>query len=161
MESFHFLLPVLVLLAAVWLLRRGAGARTSRPRDAATEVQRDLIAAEQSGAGRVREMELRLYDYGREVEGRIETSLALLDELVRQADDEIVRLQSLLDESRREPAAAVLPADVGALSPEQRRMICFLAMAGYRAEEIARLVNRPVEQIRQSLADDSRGANAA
>ena len=47
------------------------------------------------------------------------------------------------------------------LTPEQRRMICFLAMAGFRSTEIARLAMCPVEQIRRLLADDSRDANAA
>ena len=156
----NVLLPALAILAAALFLSvRATRAGRSRRQDPAGPSPQLLRDAEKNGAARVERLELRLNSYSREIEERIESSAALLDELIRQQDDEIARLSSMVDESRREfPEAA--PA-VRMLTAEQRRMICFLAMAGFRSAEIARLAACPVGQIEGLLADRSRGANAA
>src|SRR5579872_5652177 len=41
-------------------------------------------------------LEVRLFDFAREVEGRMQTRIAVLDRLIVDADREILRLQDLL-----------------------------------------------------------------
>jgi hypothetical protein len=49
----------------------------------------------------VEQLEVRLYDFAREVEGRMHTKIAILDRLIVSADREIIRLEQVLSESRR------------------------------------------------------------
>lgn len=153
----QIILPALVLLSTALIL--GAGAlRARRSRDASLLPQ-ELGKLVENGSARIQRLERGLEDYNREIEDRIDASAALLDDLSREFDDEIARLGTLLEESRgahapRQPAERRLTA-------EQRRMICFLAMAGFASSEIARLARCPVDQIRRLLGDGSRGANAA
>ena len=165
LSPLQLILPGVILLVAGFLLRRGMS-RVRGPQHATSGPAQALLPAEQGSAARLREFELRLHEQGREIENRIETAVTMLDGLIRQADTEIERLECLLDESRRTFAGAVGTApgsgkQTPRLSPDQRRMICFLAMAGYRAHDIALLVKCRSEQIEELLADDSRGASAA
>ena len=153
----QIILPALVLLATALIL----GARTLRARRSrdASLLPQELEHLVESGSARIRRLERGLEDYSRDIEHRIDASAALLDDLSREFDEEIVRLETLLEESRG--ANAPRHAAERKLTAEQRRMICFLAMAGFGSSEIARLVRCPVNQIRRLLADGSRGANAA
>ena len=170
----QWLLPGLVLLAVMLLLRpRMVRNRRARGTGAAADAHRGLYDVEQSSAARVHQLEVRLHDYGREVEGRMEANLALLDRLIVEADQEIARLETLLEESRCKQAGAARPA--GGIVPfpgrdareplnaEQRQMIRLLAQAGYTAEEVAQLVERAPEQVRAILnePDHRPGAEAA
>jgi len=73
------------------------------------EVRREMLASEQTVTGRMEKLEVRLHDYGREVEGRIETRIAVLNQLLIEADREIKRLRLLLSES--DGAATANPED--------------------------------------------------
>jgi hypothetical protein len=63
-------------------------------------------------------LEVRLFDFAREIEGRMQTKIAVLDRLIVDADREIIRLENVLAESRRVgsgssrgPDAVIPPAD--------------------------------------------------
>lgn len=157
----QIILPAVALLATVLILgMRAVRARRSRSCDVSVLPQ-ELGMLVASGSARIQRLERGLEDYSREIENRIDASAALLDDMSREFDEEIVRLEMLLEETRlAHPHEARRPAD-RRLTAEQRRMICFLAMAGFASVEIARLARCPVNQIRRLLGDGSRGANAA
>ncbi|MEX0716996.1 MAG: hypothetical protein WD066_10425 [Planctomycetaceae bacterium] len=101
----HFIFLGGLLLVTAWLLHRGARRRgESVRRDLPAEVRAELRANERSDTGRLRQLEIRLHEYGREVEARMETRLAVLDRLLREADREIVRLTGLLERRQSEVA---------------------------------------------------------
>ena len=156
----QIILPAVVLLATALILgRRALSARRSRSCDVSVLPQ-ELGRLVENGSARIQRLERGLEDYSREIEDRIDASAALIDDLSREFDEEIARLETLLQESRgAHPHEVRRPAE-RRLTAEQRRMICFLAMAGFASVEIARLARCPVEQIRRLLADNSRGAAA-
>ncbi|HUG92275.1 MAG TPA: helix-turn-helix domain-containing protein [Planctomycetaceae bacterium] len=159
----QFVLLALLGLTTALLLWRGHRRRMQiAGRDVAGEVRREFHDAARAGTSEIHRMESRLYDFGREVEGRVETTLATLDRLIEDAEDEIIRLELLLERSRQAPvdrATLRLPDAIGPgqrpLSPEQRRMIAHLAAAGYVVDEIARLVDRSPGEIARALGDEN------
>lgn len=85
------------LVVMSFVIRRSwTRGRQSRLRNPLKELQQELKAGENSPVRLIESMELRMHDYAREVEGRVETRLALLDELVQEADREIDRLEKAL-----------------------------------------------------------------
>lgn len=150
-SGLQLILLGLSMLSAAFVLRRVIVLRrAAQRREPLNEVRADMRAAEQAEGGRLRELELRLYQYGRETEGRLETRMAVLDELISAADQEIVRLSDTLEHSRQWSADNGLKLAPDAshaaetLSPRERQMIHHLRAAGYRAEEVAQLIGRPL-----------------
>jgi hypothetical protein len=95
------------ILAIAFVLRRGIVlGRRSRNRDVVAEVRDDVLTAERSAAGRIRELEVRLHDYGRDIEGRMETRIALLQELVHDSERKIAELRNLIEQSAKTDPAA-------------------------------------------------------
>lgn len=97
-------LPLFVLMVSVgWLLLRTFRLRArSMRREPLQESQLEIAQRLNSPIGRIHQMETRLYDYGREVEGRVETTLAVLDRLIIDAQQESVRLEALLQQLREQ-----------------------------------------------------------
>jgi len=167
MNGFDLILVGLLVLVTAFLLRRTfVRGRQSRRRDVLKEVQDDFREAERSAARSVERLEVRLYDYGREIEGQVQTRMAMLDRLVVEAEQEAGRLKQLLaDSTGPQPDAddttaghpAHGPADV---SDAHRSMIVHLADAGYSREQIANLASRPIGLI-QSVLDEERPGRAA
>lgn len=99
-----------------------------------------------------------MYDYGREVEGRVQTTLTLLDRLILEADQETDRLHELLltagqvDEA--ETAADGIPSVTAPLTADEQRMVRDLKGAGYTVPQIARLLRRPVDDVTTVLSDN-------
>ena len=114
----------------------------------------ELQKKQRSAESQIHQLEVRLHDYDRDVAARVETTLTMLDQLIDEADREIVRLETLLEERRA-------GKDVSALAPEQRRMVVHLAGAGYSIHEIARLIARPADQIAAILEADDQDRHAA
>jgi len=101
-SSFQLILLGLSLLTVGFVLWRGfARGRRSRGRDLPAEIRREMLDSEQTVSGRIEKLEVRLHDYHREVEGRIETRVALLNQLLIDADNEIQRLRELIAQSSR------------------------------------------------------------
>lgn len=164
----------LFVLTVAWMVRRSIGLRRRGRSPHPSAAFRDEIRPAQDAESRIRELEVRLYDYERDVEGRIETRLTLLDRLIEEADREIDHLQHLLE--RRggtdvDPPADrgpdilgfpqlrkrhEMPADgAGPVTAEDRRMIRHLREAGYSVGQIARLVERPESDVRAVLEGPS------
>jgi len=90
----------LSVVALVFILRRTImrpGMSSRRQRETPGEIE----AAEESATAIVEQLEVRLYEFAREVEGRMHTKIAVLDRLIINADREIIRLEQVLAESRR------------------------------------------------------------
>ena len=142
----QFVLLVLLGLTTAMLLWRGHRRRTQAAgRDMPDEVRREFSQA-RAGSAEIQRLESRLYDFDREVEGRVETTLALLDRLIEEAEDEITRLEDALERGRRTPPVLARAPDIVGhrpLSAQERRMIAQLSAAGYTTTEIAQLTGRP------------------
>lgn len=136
-----------IALIGLGLTFFGGHARLTRLRkqDALRDLHREIAAIEASPDGRLRAIEVRLYDYGREVEGRIDTRLAALDELIVEADHEIARLEAMLADSR-----VGLPLDRTLTADEQQR--CFaLWEAGHSVAAISRCLHATPRQVENAL----------
>lgn len=134
-------------IVGVTLMLLGGTRRAYRLRrqDPLGELQREQRQTQQSLPGIARETELRLYDFGRSIEARIENQLEILDQLIVEADREIVRLEGLLAESRFD-----WPADRVLSRTEQQR--CFaLFEAGFTLEETARCLNTSPDAVQAAL----------
>ncbi len=168
-----------LILVVIFVLRRSSIlSQRSRGRDVLNEVRDDLRKAEQSAAGGIRRLEVRLYDYGREIEGQVQTRMTALDQLVLEAEQEAARLKQLLAESRQRglsQAEQIYPAEHATVSSsksdatdrserllaaEQRRMIVLLFDAGYSPEQIATLTSRSASLI-ATVLDEERMDRAA
>jgi hypothetical protein len=124
---------------------------------------------------RIGQLEVRLHDFAREVEARMETRALQLDSLVVAGDREIVRLSTILNQlhlnegsSSRQPdvmhfesnpltstgaAAATRSAQAGAATvpAPQAEMAGHLNEAGYSVSEIAHIIGQPAEVIKSLL----------
>lgn len=104
-------LGVILMVASLLMRRSAARRRQAHKADPIRQVQSEFHRIEASHAGRITKLEVRLHDFAREVEGRIETRLALLDRLILDADEEITQLERLLVESRDSRRTAAARAD--------------------------------------------------
>lgn len=115
-------------------------------------------------AKRVTSLEVRLHDFSREVEARLETRAAQLDGLVTAADREIARLTDLLKSTPGGKPAQVGVGQTGAtrtagsfggvtseLTGAQEQMVLHLHGAGFGIPEIAHIVGGSPEAIRSIL----------
>lgn len=168
------------MLVCAFLLRRTS---VLRQRSQANETSsRASVRTEpptgslQAGEKRLRDLELRLFDYDRDVQARVENTLTVLDQLVLEAERQSSELQSLLQSSQSSIRAAALRAapDICGpqprrsasgrdeetatppLTPAQTRMIGHLLDAGYSLTEVAELTGHPIQQLRKVPLPDQR-----
>jgi len=96
---------VALLAATITFVMRRVAAKwiESRKMELQREAHADHRRAEESFSSQFSRMEVRLHDFSRDVEGRIQTRLAILDQLVLDADREIARLQDLLKRQNSNP----------------------------------------------------------
>lgn len=156
----------LFLVLAFWI--RSLVARRVRSESAVGPTTSELLAdvklADRESA-RVDRFEIRLHEYSRDVEARMESRLARLDRLVVSADREICRLQDLLEKKGKRAGEAgpdIVPTGTSnapnadgrmrePLTSWQQRMVAHLRDAGYSAKEIAVLLDRPESEITAAL----------
>jgi hypothetical protein len=150
----QFVLLALLGLTTAVLLSRGHRRRTrAAGLDIAAEARAGCSQG-RAGTAEIQRLESRLYDFDREVEGRVATTLAMLDRLIEEAESEIARLEDAVERSRRMPVVAARVPDVviqRPLSSRERRMIAHLSAAGYTAGEIAQLTGRPAGDVSATL----------
>ena len=151
----------LALLAAVLLKRVMSKSQASRQSDPQQQVRSQMRAAETSVGGIVRSMEVELHDYQREIEGRIETKLAVLNQLMEVADQEIDHLSHVLEDVHPQFASShAIESEVEKqpttrlFDVQQRRMIRSLLGAGFDMSEVARMLGCGTEEIQRNLDDD-------
>ena len=169
----YILLGFAVLITGVVLSRSFRKAKALANRNPADEARRDFARAEQSQVAVFNRLELRLYDFAREMEGRLETRMVLLDELIAEADREIARMQELLSNSRTNaggthgsealrftpPAQASAAADSDIPAADVARMLDHLRRAGLDAQQIAVCLGQPIARIRRWLDNCPEGGN--
>ncbi len=109
--------------------------------DPLRDMNREIEARSNSPESLIHDMEVRLFDYGREVEGRIETTLSVLDRLIIDADQEISRLEELLDVTQSNPEEKQRSLSMQKLNANQIERIPDLIAAGLTDAEIARCLN--------------------
>jgi hypothetical protein len=108
----------LSILVAAFLLRRSVTlSKRAKSRDVAAEVGAEMRQVEKSSSALIRNLEVRLHDYGREVEGRMQSRIAKLDKLVVEADREIDRLRQLLAEQPQTSQPSPQPSQSVAMNP--------------------------------------------
>lgn len=138
-------LGLMLVAAGVVLRRRTAQRGRPRRQDPLQEVQAEFQRIEASHSGRITKLEVRLHDFAREVEGRIETRLALLDQLIQDADREITDLERLLDEARDSGHTPRTIPTTG--RADERHTIFTLADAGLTPDEIAIRLNQSLGRV--------------
>lgn len=157
--EFTLALIGLILVAGGMMLHRTAGQRRRvAKRDPLKEIAAEREARESTSEGMILEMESRLFDYGREVEGRVETTLNVLDRLIIDAEQEVSRLEELLQTSRQS-----LGPRVDASSEQLEQQTTRLIQAGWTNEEIAQCLRCEIEtvaRIRSQQSDDGHSAAA-
>ena len=99
-------LGAIVLGFVMW--RSGSAWRMKSRLDPVKQAKNEIHSALNSPLGKLHEMEARLYDYGREVEARIENRMLALRHLIEEAQRQQAALESLLQQNR-EPASLELP----------------------------------------------------
>lgn len=155
-----------IFLALAFWVRTLLARRAREELSASSFDEQDDPKAADRAAARVDRFELRLHEYSRDVEARMETRLARLDRLVISADQEICRLQDLIEKTGRrkneqepdivigtkpEPQVASDGRERDPLTSWQRRMVQHLRDAGYTPREIGALLDRPETEIVAAL----------
>ncbi len=169
-----------LLIGVTFVVRWSARPTGKKIRDPLRDVQEEFRQVESSYQGQLSRMEVRLHDFAREIEGRMQTRIAMLDQLVVDARHEIERLEGLLkrvppDNSPPPPPSPPraeserletipIPMAAGSESPtnleivpphrienELSREICALADAGLSHEQIADRSGQPLVRVRLVL----------
>ena len=150
-ENLHFVFLGAGMLCVAFVMRRTSLRVKGRlPRKRADAVNESLVASAQANS-HLRNLELRLYDFGREVEGRMETRLAVLDELISEADREIGELRGALSD---EPDDAAANHPRSSLTREQAHMADCLYGAGFQVLEIASAMKCNPHDVAEALSVD-------
>lgn len=146
MEPWQAILLAVAAASLGYSLYQGSRYRRKlQTRDSLTDALQEVTEVESSARGIVQQLEVRAYEYNREVEARIDNRLAVLDQLILDADREIERLQAMLAESRQSA-----PIDRPLTFLEQQR--CFtLHESGFTVDEIARCLNTTTAGVQQAL----------
>ena len=102
--EIHPFVLVLFVLAFGFTMRRAAHRRwRGRKYDPIGTARKELATRQVSSAAQLSKHEVELHDIARVAEAKLQTKLAVMDEMVLQADREIERLESLLEEIRDVP----------------------------------------------------------
>tara|TARA_R110002095_G_scaffold56114_3_gene48187 strand:+ start:103 stop:654 length:552 start_codon:yes stop_codon:yes gene_type:complete len=161
-----------LILVVAWALRRSfREQRRVRNRNPMEEAKKELATLEQSQFNRLNQLEVKLYEYGREVDARSDDRLRILDELLLDADREINRLRTQLALTQQSsPAAAPVPASKSESAPdilvyeksrkisaasERRTMMVYLSQAGFSAQEISNCFYCSLSEVETILAEEN------
>lgn len=171
--EIHPFVLVLFVLAFGFTMRRNAHRRwRGRKFDPIDKATKELATRTATSDAQLSKHEVELHDIARVAEAKLQTKLAVMDEMVLQADREIERLESLLDEIRdvptprlaefRDETAAEDGSESFDNSPvEPDQFIRLLRQSGYNPEEIANATKRPVADIRRILGEPDDGQSEA
>lgn len=159
----------LILLVA-WSLRRSFREQARiRNRDPLEEAHKEIAEREQNQLNRLDQLEVKLYEYGREVESRSDDRLLILDELLKEADKEINRLRQQLAVTKQSPTQTDTTNEPSASGPgpdillfenahriteaeERKLMIIYLSQAGFSAREISNCFHAEASEIETIIA---------
>jgi len=168
---------MLLMLIAVTFMIRWALSAPGRQRSVSRKsVQEDARQRDASASAQMTRLEVRLHDFSREVDGRIQTRMAILDRLIIDAEREIQRLQNLLGQTspdggpsgQRQPDMLLFPSPppsplaqnqtgTAAANPDRPPSqellvrVCTLSDAGLCDDDVAVQTGVPVSRIRAIL----------
>jgi len=108
----------LAVVAFIFLMRRTfLRPRGSTERDHPHKPETEVESVQMSAETVIEKLEVRLFDFAREVEGRMQTRIAVLDRLIVDADREILRLQDLLASTKGINGAGLHGRTIAELRP--------------------------------------------
>ncbi len=160
---------IAVAVGCAYVVIRRVSLRDPQNESSPSSAPEDGLSRREIGvAARIDRLEVRLHDFAREAESRMETRTAALEGLIAAADREIIRLTDLVNvaqtNSARVPdimrfaessagAPATPPAanPVEGMSAAQQQIVWHLHEAGYVVAEIAHIVNQPPETVQAAL----------
>ncbi len=151
MESAFIMLGAVLLCSGLLLWKTNAARNRIARQDPIRDLAREREQKSQSPEALIHDMEVRLFDYGREVEGRVETTLTLLDRLIMDAESEVTRLEDLLSVSRASSTS----------EPVNQERLQQLIAAGLTDEEISRCLRCDVEIVQAARFDNGTDREAA
>lgn len=167
-DGFPPYVLLLICLVIGFSLRRAA---RRRPRfDPVTAATKELQSRKESARAELDQHEVRMHDTAREAQAVLHTKVAVLDQMVVEADREIARLEQLLEEIRDIPGPRLAATDdiedTDSDAPflpsgESAQFVRLLHQSGFSAEEIAESMNSPLDVIRDILGDTDGNARAA
>ncbi|MDA0282957.1 MAG: hypothetical protein O3B13_15860 [Planctomycetota bacterium] len=171
--DMHPFVVVLLVIAFGFTMRRAAHRRwRGRRYDPIGEATRELATRQATSAAQLTKHEVELHDIARVAEAKLQTRLAVMDEMVSQADREIRRLESMLEEIRDIPTPRLAEFrtdnaveddaesfDNSPVEPDQ--FIRLLRQSGYNPQEIANATKRPLADIRRILGEPDDGQSEA
>lgn len=162
---------VLLLICAAVMLSLRRASRRRRRFDPVTEATKELQSRKESARAELDQHEVQMHDTAREAQAILQTKVAVLDQMVVEADREIARLEQVLQEIREIPGPRLATVDdeqdadsEGPFFPdgESAQFVRLLHQSGFSAEEIAESMNAPLNIIRDILGssgdDTSRAA---
>ena len=169
-SDFNLILTGGLILLVAWVLRKNfRNQRRVRDRKPLHEAQQELTRLEQSHFNRINQLEIKLFEYGREVESRSDDRLRVLDELLQEADREINRLRGQLAQTQQNPDNVPLKSGPDILTyesahnisvtAEQRSMIIYLNQAGFSAQEISNCFTCGLPEVEAILAEANNWPN--
>jgi hypothetical protein len=161
--EIHPFVLVLFVVAFGFTMRRAAHRRWRGLKyDPIGTATKELAIRSATSDAQLAKHEVELHDIARVAEAKLQTKLAVMDEMVLQADREIERLESLLDEIRDVPTPRLAEfRDVEKAQVEPDQFIRLLRQSGYNPEEIANATKRPVADIRRILGEPDDGQSEA
>jgi len=144
-----------MLLLGLFLFRRTVKRiQISQSRNPLAEVQREVRQQEQAQRNSLHQQEVRLHEFSREVEGRIQTRIATLEQMIQQADDTIQRLESVLAALEHTPAASTPD------SQHEQQLKKHLSIAGFSPKEVVHILGNVSVEINEQ-PDEQHRADAA
>jgi predicted RNase H-like nuclease (RuvC/YqgF family) len=90
----------LMIITSMLMFRNSKLRRDLHAKNPLKEVRDEFSKLENTPHGTIQKMEVRLYDYEREVQARIENTMILLDQLLHEAHEETDRIHKALHEMK-------------------------------------------------------------
>lgn len=142
----------LAMLCTGFVLFRGSRRlRNSRTRNPQKESERDFLRAEQTVEARIQKLEVRLLEYEREVDAKINTKIKTLQQLILTAEKQIARLESLNGVEEKS----------GTGKTDRVVMIRQLQSAGFSETEIANMLQTDQREVKSALQSKDSGDSEA
>ena len=161
---------VLLLICAAVALSLRRASRRRRRFDPITDATKELQSRKESARAELDQHEVRMHDTARDAQAVLQTKVAVLDQMVVEADREIARLEQLLEEIRDIPGPRLASIDDDQNAEretpflpegESAQFVRLLHQSGFSAEEIAESMNAPLDIIRDILGSTGDDASQA
>ncbi len=141
------LLGMAMLCIGFVLFRGSRRLQKSKNRNLLEETRREFLVTEKTVEARIHQLEVRLLNYQREVEGQVATKMESLRQLMLVAEKQISRLEDL-EKGEKQTGEDIT---VRNLPGRNSTIIEQLYTAGFSAEEITSMVNSTHEEVQNHV----------